>query len=66
MASQVRALMGAANTEPASTPLLCLIDIQDNGAFYTATGVETVDAQALKAFVDAFGAKALERQQFGQ
>jgi len=50
--------------EPAATPQMVLLDIPDNGGYYVSPATE-VTAETVSGFVEAFKAKALERQQLG-
>jgi len=49
---------------PAATPQMVLLDIPDNGGYYVSPATE-VTAETVNGFLEAFAAKALERQQLG-
>ena len=49
---------------PDSTPKLVLLDIPDSGGFYISPATE-VTAETVTAFLDAYKAGSLERQQLG-
>merc|ERR1719152_823109 len=49
---------------PESTPKLVLLDIPDSGGFYVSPATE-VTAETITAFLDAYKAGSLERQQLG-
>ena len=60
---QIRKLaqMGA----PGAYAQMALLDIPDNGGYYSSEATE-VTVDTVTAFLDAFKAKALERQQMSQ
>jgi len=43
---------------------MVLLDIPDNGGYYVSPATE-VTAETVNGFLEAFAAKALERQQLG-
>jgi len=47
---------------PSTTPQLVLLDIPDNGGYYTSPATE-VTAETITGFLEAYKAKALDRQQ---
>ena len=48
--------------DPTYTPQLVLLDIPDNGGYYTSPATE-VTAETITGFLEAYKAKALDRQQ---
>ena len=61
---QVRKL--CALGEPGPAPRLVLLDIPDGGAFYAADEGAAADAAGVRAFLAAYAAKTLARQQLSR
>jgi len=62
IADRVRELLKAG--EASDKPQLFLLDIPDNGGYYTSPA-EDITADSVTAFIEAYKSKALERQQLG-
>jgi len=62
-APQIRAMTGLGEAK-ANVPQMVLLDIPDDGGYYVSPATE-VTAETVTGFLEAYAAKALERQQLG-
>ena len=62
MGSVLREKTQVGPVEKASSPLLLLLNIPDNGAYYLSPATE-ISAETVGSFIEAFKAGALERKQ---
>lgn len=59
---QVKQLCGMA-PDPTTQPTLLLVDIPDNGGFYSQVADSPLTADSLRSFLTAYRSKSLQRQQ---
>ena len=66
ISDRIRALTNIGEAKSATEPSIVILDIPDKGGYYVASSDSSLPvSDRISAFIDAYFARSLERQQLG-